>query len=170
MSFSADAVANEFLDLAASENIAISPMKLQKLVYYAHGWHLGLDEDKLIDEPIQAWRYGPVIQSLYREFKRFGSDPITEKALNARLSNKQVTFWTPSLAAENPSCEFQKSVIAKIWSLYKSYTGGQLSTMTHQAGTPWHTVVSAFPKGTFLEGVTIPNELIKEYFKSKIVA
>jgi len=44
-------------------------MKLQKLVYYAHGWHLALNNEPLIDEQVECWQYGPVISSLFHEFK-----------------------------------------------------------------------------------------------------
>ena len=80
MPFSAKAVANVFLELADAAKQTLTPMKLQKLVYYAHGWYLGLTGRPLLDELIQAWSFGPVVRSLYNEFKEFGADPITHKA------------------------------------------------------------------------------------------
>ena len=69
MPFSAAAVANEFLHLAHRDDRPITPLKMQKLVYFAHGWHLAITGAPLISEPIQAWQYGPVISSLYQIFK-----------------------------------------------------------------------------------------------------
>ena len=66
------AIANEFLTLSFSDQKLVSPMKLLKLVYLAHGWHLAIKGKPLIDEQIQAWDYGPVIQNLYHEIKGFG--------------------------------------------------------------------------------------------------
>ena len=51
-------------------------MKVQKLVYYAHGWHLGLADAPLIGELVEAWRWGPVIRSLYAALAEFGNQPI----------------------------------------------------------------------------------------------
>jgi len=62
------AVANYFLDLGLRESIPITPLKLQKLVYFAHGWYLGFTGEPLLNEGIQAWEYGPVIPSLYHDF------------------------------------------------------------------------------------------------------
>ena len=76
MPFSAAAVANEFLRLARRDEQTITPLKMQKLVYFAHGWHLALFGTPLIEEPVQAWQFGPVISSLYQEFKKFGSRAI----------------------------------------------------------------------------------------------
>src|SRR5262245_29920187 len=74
--YSALAVANYFLDLAKAKGLALDPMKLQKMIFFAHGWSLALYDEKLIDEPIQAWQYGPVVQSVYHEFKSFGAARI----------------------------------------------------------------------------------------------
>ena len=66
--YSALAIANFFLE----NHKSISPMKLQKLVYFAHGWNLAISNNPLIKEPIEAWDYGPVISTIYNEFKLFG--------------------------------------------------------------------------------------------------
>lgn len=41
-------------------------MKLQKLCYYSHAWHLVWDEEPLFPERIEAWANGPVVRELYR--------------------------------------------------------------------------------------------------------
>src|SRR5262245_56745225 len=83
MTFPAKAVANFFLEKGFKEEIPISPMKVQKLVYFGHGWSLGLTGDPFIEEVIEAWPYGPVIKSLYHEFKGYGNGPITVLATEA---------------------------------------------------------------------------------------
>lgn len=45
----------------------IQAIKLQKLCYFAQGWHLTWLGDPLFDDEIKAWRYGPVVYTLYRE-------------------------------------------------------------------------------------------------------
>jgi uncharacterized phage-associated protein len=59
-------------------------MKLQKLCYYSHAWHLVWEERPLFNERIEAWANGPVVRELYREHRlqweidrdeTFGGDP-----------------------------------------------------------------------------------------------
>jgi uncharacterized phage-associated protein len=79
MAINALAVANHFLDIAEKAGQRLTPMKLQKLVYFAHGWHLGLTGEPLLDEEIQAWSFGPVVRSVYNAFRDCGGDEITHK-------------------------------------------------------------------------------------------
>ena len=57
------AIANAFIERALREEYPITHMKVQKLVYIAHGWSLGIRGEDLINENIMAWKYGPVIAS-----------------------------------------------------------------------------------------------------------
>lgn len=54
----------------------ITNLKLNKLVYFAQVLSLKKGHGPLFDDEIEAWEYGPVVRSVYREFKRFGSRPI----------------------------------------------------------------------------------------------
>ena len=55
-------------------------MKMQKLVYLAHGWHLAIHDRPLISENFEAWPYGPVEEDLYHIFKPYRDAPITDYA------------------------------------------------------------------------------------------
>ncbi len=123
MPYSAKTVANYFLELGRRDNVPIDPLKLQKLVYLAHGWSLVFLKRPLIHEPIEAWRYGPVVQSLYKEFKRFRASPITE---NANVSSSSETLDSES-----------KALVDAVWEKYRSLSSIQLSTLTHEPGYAW---------------------------------
>jgi len=162
MAFSAAAVANRFLTLARRDGKTITPLKMQKLVYFAHGWYLALSGKPLITEPIQAWKYGPVIGSLYRHFKRFGSGPIRERALvvsqdglvPARLAHE---------SRDTGEVERAKAVIARVWKEYGGFSASQLTTLTHSADSPWSKVPNRDRPET-----PIPNEAIKDYFLEQV--
>jgi len=54
MTYSSFEVANYFIKKSLQEKRPITPMKLQKLIYFAHGWNLGLAGKPLINELISV--------------------------------------------------------------------------------------------------------------------
>ncbi|MGA7027993.1 MAG: type II toxin-antitoxin system antitoxin SocA domain-containing protein, partial [Candidatus Acidiferrales bacterium] len=70
-------VARYFLALVDEDaGDSLSNLKLQKLVYYAQGFHLALYGEPLFPEVIRAWRHGPVVPELYHALKQFGAGPV----------------------------------------------------------------------------------------------
>lgn len=154
MPYTAIQVANEFLRIARKKNKEITPMKIQKLVYFAHGWNLALFDKPLIDEQVEAWKYGPVINSLYHEFKSYGNQPI--KRLGTEINWEKDEFTPPEKIKDSDTLK----LIKKIWEVYGKYTPFQLSVATHKDGTPWEkTYKDDLPKGT-----DIDQSEIKTYF------
>src|SRR5712691_11530985 len=79
MSYSALTVANTFLDLATQEGKYVTNMKLQKLVYIAHGYYLAYRAgEPLIFEDVKAWQWGPVIVELYEALRQYGAHIVSE--------------------------------------------------------------------------------------------
>ncbi len=54
----------------------LTNLKLQKLLYFAYGVHLSLFDERLFTDEIHAWKLGPVIPLVYKEFKDHGRNPI----------------------------------------------------------------------------------------------
>lgn len=150
-------VANYFLELADAKGESISPMKLQKLVYYAHGWYAGYTQQPLIDEAVEAWQYGPVIPSLYHEFKRFGAGDIKGKAIEFEPRGPA--------EVEAPSDQKIRIFLENVWKSYGGYTGVTLSEMTHAIGTPWDATWSKCPG---VRGQDIPFTQIVEWFAAAV--
>ncbi len=75
--YNAQDIANYFLWKAQEENQELlSNMKLQKLVYYAQGLHLVLNNIPLFKDKIEAWTYGPVVPDLYHAYKHHEASGI----------------------------------------------------------------------------------------------
>ena len=70
MPHDARAVANRLLQLAEEDGNQLTVMQILKLVYFCHAWTLALYDRPLIEQPIEAWRYGPVIPDVYHSFKK----------------------------------------------------------------------------------------------------
>jgi uncharacterized phage-associated protein len=151
MAYDARQVANYFIDLAEQDHVSITPLKLQKLVYLAHGWSLALRGQPLIRQNPEAWKYGPVIPVIYKAFKEYGGSPITDKA-NLVPVGGQIS-------------DAEKDLIKSVWGKYKSLTAGQLSTLTHEPGSAWQaTVTNSWP----FEPLVISDALITDEFLRRL--
>ncbi len=145
-------VAKIFLNKAAALGISITPLKLMKLVYIAQGVKLSVIGESLFDEKIEAWRYGPVIGELYQKIKIYGSDLIDQNALddccNGNILNKE-----------------DELVIDAVLQKWGDKTGPQLSTLTHQADTPWYQVWKT-DGGMYTGSDEISQNLIKNHYSN----
>lgn len=147
--FRAVDVARYFLELAAEEGTTIDQIKLHNLIYFAHGWHLALEDRPLIDEQVLAWKYGPMIPSIFRKYRGFGVDPIV-----------------PSWRGTERALEFPPEtleILEQVWEVYGVLTGTQLSKMTREEGSPWSQVHKEY-EGRLPKGTDVPPRLLKEHF------
>jgi uncharacterized phage-associated protein len=161
MPYDSRAVANYFLALGKRDGQCIEPMKIQKLVYFAHGWNLAIFSEPLIEDKIEAWRWGPVIPALYHSFKEFGSGPITRAAVDWNWDH----FVEPSIDRKEEGAKRSISLIERIWLEYGRFTGIKLSNMTHEPGTPWD---QTWFKEPGRKGVDIDDATIKDYFTREL--
>jgi uncharacterized phage-associated protein len=149
-------ISNFFIKEYGNEN-NITPMRLVKLIYLSHGWYLGLTGKALIDENPEAWKYGPVIPTVYHCYKNFGANPIKPEFLS-NISHESIK-------------PVDKKFLNSVWNYYKKYTAVELSAMTHQFGTPWfktwNSNMNSF-NGLGIINKQIPDNIIKEHFEEKI--
>jgi uncharacterized phage-associated protein len=160
MGYSAKAIANAFLDIAGANEKKLSPLKLQKLVYIAHGWNLAINGESLVnDEFAEAWQYGPVFPSIYHEFKEFGRSPVTSKAFAFDMDDDlNFNVYEPEIPRSDAETW---NLINRVWEIYGKYSGLTLSDVTHRDGTPWS---KTWNESGGRRNADIPNELIKEHY------
>ena len=132
-------------------------MAMQKFVYFAHGWMLGVYERPLISQRIEAWDYGPVISDLYHAFKQFGNQPITEPAKVFQIAGTTIRVTHPGIPKyQDPKVT---DLLGRVWEAYKHFTAIQLSNMTHAPDSPWSTARKN-------NQPFIDDDLIKRYFSA----
>lgn len=136
MNTNALSVANYFIYLANRDKKPIQLLGLVKRVYIAHGFALALLGHGLLDsrfDKVEAWKYGPVIPSVYHSFKQFKKSDITEPTVMLHQDDfGDYDFITPELTDEKDI-----KIVEMVWKRYFNYTGSQLVTLTHRKGTPW---------------------------------
>jgi uncharacterized phage-associated protein len=169
MTCDALAVANYYLDLAEKKGEKLSPMKLQKLIYFAHGWHLSLTNEPLINSQIEAWEYGPVIPEVYHEFKKFGREPITSPATKFVFPNEDEGYGLLDMKLIEPKLDKNAEVLKlldRIWEVYGKYSAFQLSNATHRTGGAWYKAY----KDEKRKSSDISDALIAEEFRAIFAA
>ncbi len=147
------AIANYFIERGLNENVEISPMKLQKLMFFAYGLYLVSKDQPLFSDRFEVWPYGPVISQLYHTLKGYGNQSINRPI--SGLDLKTLETITPKIDTEDK--ELNDFLIA-FWNKYKGYGAIQLSNATHAVGTPWKL---AFDNNESI----INDDRMREYFK-----
>lgn len=68
-----NSIANLWILLCNENETTISPLKLQKLLYYTQAWHwVYFDSADIFAELPQAWVNGPVYPDIYNRFREIG--------------------------------------------------------------------------------------------------
>ncbi|MEM7655825.1 MAG: type II toxin-antitoxin system antitoxin SocA domain-containing protein [Bacteroidota bacterium] len=144
---SASIIANFFLSLSEPEiGDFISNLKVQKLVYYAQGFHLAMFDQPLFLDPIYAWEHGPVVPTLYHHFKRNGSE-----AIPLPTEDEAEDF---SLLSQD-----QKELLHEVYTVYGQYSAWKLRNLTHQEA-PWIETT---------QNSEISHVLLQEYFQTLLI-
>ncbi len=125
----ATVLSNNILFRAKKDHIPVTPMKLQKLLYYVCVKYVQDTGTTPIAEPFLVWKYGPVAPSVYAEFKSYGSKPIKSYALDAKKQSNMV---------DEDANPILRGCLDYIWGRYKDLSGIELSKMTHQKGSGWY--------------------------------
>ena len=118
-------VAKFFIGLASDQakqdhGDLMTNLRLQKLLYFAQGWHLARYGRPLFDDDIEAWRLGPVVRSVYNEYKAYGKSGIDG-----------------DLPDTDAFTEDEFSLLLDVAREYEKYGTSHLIDMTHVPGSPW---------------------------------
>lgn len=138
-------VAKWLLAWADHNEATLSNLKLQKLLYYAQGHHLGKYRSPLFDDAIEAWAHGPVVPTVYHEFKAYGNaaidvDTVVDDGFN----------WDDYRDVED--------LLQRIWNTYGQYEAWALRDRTHREG-PWKTTFEHDVKH-----LVISHDALRDFF------
>ena len=142
----------------------ITPMKLQKILYYVQSWYLvKYDKELLFDELPQAWVNGPVYRSVYNQYKNdfYRSTPLTLEGINEKDENN-IEEYKNNLNIDTQ----QIDTITTILKHYSPLEEGKLVLMTH-SDDPWNAAREGYGDFDRCENV-ITAENMYEFYKSKV--
>jgi len=121
LNYTADNIAGWFIDfnsryVETEEAEFLSPMKLQKLLYYAQGAFLAIDNTALFDDDIEIWEHGPVVPSVYQKYRKYGAGGIAKNESDTSAEINEHTY----------------GMLFGIYEKYGKYSASQLRNMTHR--------------------------------------
>lgn len=120
-------------------------LQIQKMSYIAHGYMLGVHDQQLIHDRVEAWKHGPVYRDIHDVFKKWKGSPI------ARTS-QPIPSFTPD----------ETNILENVFGSYGRFCGYYLSDITHSNGrkpTPWRLHYQPYMNNI------IPDETTKEYYQ-----
>lgn len=122
-----------------------SPMKLQKLCYYAQAYSLA-QGGELFPEDFQAWQHGPVVPELYAKYRDY-----QWRAIDAEF---------PANADAVPS------IVGEVVAAYGRLDGAALSNITHREA-PWINARGNIPESDGSRAV-ISKDAMRNFFVAKL--
>ena len=142
-------IADWFVDYQTNEGAPVDPMSLEKHLYYAQGFSLGVRREALFSDPIEAWKYGPVVNNVWSRYSGVGHAPI-------------LTAKAPPPELEPATEEF----LCQVADFLSPFPALQLSRATHKEA-PW---VNAFAKPKFhpFDNNPISVDAMRDWFGSLI--
>lgn len=160
MPYDGRAVANCVLDVAEGNRIKLSNLALQKVLFFCQAWHLVDTNEALINTQFEAWQHGPVLQYIYRQFKKFEASPISGRATGLDPNSGQQKIIVE---------DFPKDVlerIEKVVTFYGRLEPWDLVDLSHAKGGPWDNVWHH--EGKVNPGMKIPNNEIASFYSRAI--
>lgn len=130
----------------------ITPLALQKILYFIQGIYMVLFDRPLYKEDCMAWVHGPVYEEVYNLFKDFKYNPIEDD----RFAIFKDRFEELS--------EQEKMVIDLVINTFGKYSGKVLENITH-GEAPWENAREDYETSEKSRKIICKDE-IKEYFMS----
>lgn len=114
--------ANYFIKKNEEDHKGLTPLKLQKLLYYTKAWGLVFNKgNNIFPDDFQAWIHGPANLKVYEKFKGFDFE-----APHPEILEKNFDIFSPK----------EKEILDMVWGVYGKFDGKYLEALTHTEA-PW---------------------------------
>ena len=128
----------------------VTPLMLQKLLYFIQGVHSALYGNPVFAEDCRAWIHGPVYPEVYELFRDFKYNPIDD----ARFA---LLEGTKDALTDN-----EKKVIDLVVNTYGMYGGKVLEKITHNED-PWKEARKGYGDGIPSSELLSKDRIMKYY-------
>lgn len=128
----------------------VTPLALQKMLYYIQGIYMVLYKEPLFPEECRAWLHGPVYNKVYDLFRDFKYNPIEDNRFIFLHGKAKVLS------------EEERRVLDLVIGSFGIYSGKTLEKITHNE-KPWIDARQNYEEGEPSNEI-MPKEAIGEYF------
>lgn len=151
-------IAKYYLLKTVQDGELISPLKMQKLVYYAYAWYLVKTKKKLFQDQIEAWANGPVAPTLYIELKKFGSStsPISLENFTDINTESNAESFVGKIPADT------KAILDEVYEKYQTMTAFELVILTHNE-KPWTEARRGLAPGDKSSNPILDEHILEQY-------
>lgn len=139
-----------------------SKLKLQKLVYLAYAEYLAKTGNKLFEDKIFAFQYGPVCEDLYAATRQNGKEWLRKILIPDFDEKSQLVYECRLARAEDGNTKTE--VILDVIEKYGELSPERLVNVTHRPGSPWDHCYQAEKSW-----ISIPDALIQEYHSTETI-
>ena len=127
----------------------VTNLKLQKLLYFTQGLSLSVFGKPAFNDEIEAWRYGPVVPSVYSTFSLYGALDISRKYDDFQINDGDIL-----------------SSALYVLIKFKETNAFELVDMTHEKDTPWYNIYHGQCASPVIPQNDIKNDFSSRYIKT----
>ncbi len=124
-------------------------MKLHKLAYFVQAGSLAFFDVAAFNEPIEAWKYGPMVRTMAGHYMQFEGNPIPGPVAGSSGNLDERTSW----------------IVDRVLAEYGDLTGPELAKLTKGPGSPWRQVRGDLPPEEPSD-LEIPQPLIGDFHRT----
>lgn len=141
-------VAWKLVEIGNKKGQEVTHLKIQKLIYLAHGYSLAIFGKPLVSEGVRGWKFGPVFPEVYWALRSYRASHISESCVG--------TISLP---------DAERSLLELVVGRYGTMTGIQLSWIAANDMSPWSQV---WIRRGGDDGIVIPDDLIEAHFRGRL--
>ena len=105
---------------------AMTPLKVQKLLYFAQAYYLANFEKPLFAEDFQAWAHGPVVPSIFQAYSEFRWEAIPPQEIDQEIDRDVAEY------------------LEAVYQEFGKFSAKELERISHQHA-PWLDVRGKLP-------------------------
>lgn len=139
------------VEYAKSKGNPISNLQLQKMLFFAQVDYMTSHQgNRLFDDSIYAWQYGPVIPQVYNAYSCYGGSPIQSASADGRVS-----------AVKSAGAQTSLTAVYEKWAYMPAW---KLVAESHEPGKAWDRIYNRNGINGSGYGMVIGPDVIMESY------